>query len=266
MLRLGLIGERLSHSLSAVIHETFSRETGIPLTYRLIEIPAGQLDRQVPALLHELDGLNVTIPYKQRVIPFLDALDEQAQAIGAVNTISCGHGQSCGFNTDVAGFSTMLRAAGLDPCGQSCFVLGTGGASKAAGAALRNMRAQSVTFVSRHPGEGEISYAELRERFSGLLVNTTPVGMWPHPDACPLESKLLSDLLSKCTGVADVIYNPAETVLTQAAKKRGIPACTGAVMLAAQALEAERIWTGRALPDQLIEPMVQAIRQALAVA
>ena len=263
MLRLGLLGERLGHSLSPLIHQVFSRETGIALTYTLYEAPAEKLPERLDAMLRELDGFNVTIPYKERVIPRVGRLDEAAQAIGAVNTVNCRGESPTAHNTDVPGFAAMLSSAGIDPAGKPCFVLGTGGASKAVTAALQAMGAASVTLVSRHPAGDEIGYGELPGRFRGLLVNTTPVGMWPRTDACPLTDEALSRLLPRAEGVADVIYNPAETRLTQAARARGIPACTGAVMLAAQALEAERIWTGQNLPDDLLRSMTAAIREAL---
>ena len=120
--------------------------------------------------------------------------------------------------------------------------MGTGGVSKAAGFAAENMGAKSITFVSRTPHDNVIGYDELAETGSGLLINCTPAGMFPHDDGCPLTPVQLHRLLPRLTGVADTIYNPPETVLTAAARRAEIPACTGLYMLVDQAIEAERLW------------------------
>ena len=116
-----------------------------------------------------------------------------------------------------------------------------------------------MTLVSRHPEPGELGYGELAERFSGVLVNCTPVGMYPHGEGCPLTGEQLRVMLPRACGVADMIYNPAETCLTRAAREAGVPACTGLYMLIHQAVEAESIWQGqslgRALTDQLMKEL-----------
>lgn len=248
MKHYGLIGEKLGHSLSVPIHEAVFRMLGLEVDYRLIEIPGAETASRIPALLAALDGFNVTIPYKRTVMPYLRSLDGFAASIGAVNTVLCA--DASGHNTDAPGFAAMLRAGGLDPAGKPCFVLGTGGAALAVKAALKRTGAASVTLVSRRPSPeraDEIGYDALPEMFSGLLVNTTPVGMHPNADACPLTDAALAIMLPKACGVADVIYNPRETLLTAAARRAGVPACTGLTMLAAQAVEAERIWQGDAV-------------------
>lgn len=258
MLHFGLIGGRLGHSLSVPIHEAIWRHLGVKADYRLIEIPPEKLSRQIPALLQELDGFNVTIPYKQDVMPYLASLSPAAESIGAVNTVRCC--DRAGFNTDAPGFVAMLHHHGIDPRGQRCFILGTGGTSKAVTAALRYMGAAEITLVSRTAREGVITYDELPERFSGLLINCTPVGMWPHTDACPLTEDALRIMLPRAASVVDVIYNPPETRLTLAAKAAGVPACTGMAMLIAQAVEAEWRWLSMPFPDDLIDTLLKELK------
>ena len=206
----------------------------------------------------EVDGFNITIPYKQTVMHLLDSLDNNASRIGAVNTVTL-RGQRVGHNTDKAGFRDMLLAHGIDPTGKPCYCLGTGGASKAVRAALTDMGAAAVIMVSRHPQGDEISYDRLYRDFEGVLVNCTPVGMFPHPEGCPIADDRLDELLRRATGVADLIYNPAQTRLTAAAEALGVNACTGLHMLVAQAVEAERLWLERDLPHDLTERILPAI-------
>ena len=257
MKHFGLIGEKLGHSLSAVIHEKVFERLDVGADYRLIEIPREELDSRLPALLRQLDGFNVTIPYKQAVIPFLKELDSAARAIGAVNTVCCG--EASGHNTDAPGFAAMLRREGIDPAGRECFVLGNGGASRAVIAALNTLGASRVTLVSRRPEGDMISYGELALRFSGILVNCTPVGMWPKTEACPIPEQTLMSMLPRAEAVADVIYNPGETVLTRTARAAGVKACTGLYMLVAQALEADRIWLRREIPEDMTEEIMKEL-------
>ncbi len=255
MRHYGLIGERLGHSLSVPIHEAIFRYLGIDADYRLIELSRDGLAEGVRGLLTELDGFNVTIPYKEAVIPLLRALSPEAEAIGAVNTVDAKSG--VGYNTDAGGFAAMLRHHGMDPAGQPAYVLGTGGAAKAARAALHAMGARPV-MVSRHPGAEAIGYDELSARLhagGGYLINATPVGMWPQVDGCPVDEAILPN----ASGVADMIFNPRETRLTQAAKAAGVPACTGLYMLVAQAVAAEEIWQGRSLPEDLTDDVMKEL-------
>ena len=258
-MRYGLIGEKLSHSLSVPIHLAFFREMGLDAAYDLIEIPKTDFARRLPQVLDTYDGLNVTIPYKRDVMPFLRKMDPLAAEAGAVNTILCG--ARAGYNTDVAGFSDMLQRHGIAVGNQACYILGTGGASLAVHVALRQLGAASITFVSRHPTGEQIGYRDLRDRFAGVIINCTPVGMYPHTDGCPLDLETLEHILPRCTGVADLIYNPPETNLTRAAADRGIPWCTGLSMLVAQAMEAESIWQGKPIEKQLTDQILRELRE-----
>ena len=264
MKRYALIGEHLGHSWSREIHEAFFRLMGIEARYDLTELAPETLEDGVRRLLAEADGFNVTIPYKRRVMPFLSALDDTARTLGAVNTVVLVDGSATGFNTDLYGFMEMLCRAGIDPAGQPCFILGTGGVSGAARAGLLAMGASSVMLVSRHPAAGQLSYAELPERFSGVLVNATPAGMLHFPDACPLSDDALRQILPRAAAVADIVANPLETPLLKSAGEAGLPCCGGLTMLVAQAMEAERLWQGLTkLPDGLTDAVLQEVIQTL---
>lgn len=259
MKHYALIGEKLGHSMSVPIHEAIFRHMGIDADYRLAELPKATFVQDARALMSQVDGFNITIPYKQDIIPLLDGLDDYARAIGAVNTVLTD--QRRGFNTDAPGFATMLRMHGIDPAGQPCYVMGTGGTSKAIRAALQRMGASRVVTVSRSPKDDTaIDYTQLAEEFSGVLVNTTPAGMWPNAEGCPLSEEIRESILRRATGVADAIYNPPETVLTAAAKRLGVPACTGMTMLIAQAVEAESIWQGYPMPADLTATLVKELK------
>ena len=258
MLHFALIGEKLGHSLSVPIHEALFDILGLSADYRLAEIPRDDFDAQVTALMRQVNGFNITIPYKQAVMHLLDGIDPQAQAIGAVNTVTVGQ-TTRGYNTDMMGFTNMLRHHGIDPAGQPCYCLGTGGASKAVRAALTAMGAGKVVMVSRHPQGEEIGYDRLQEEFRGVLVNCTPAGMYPHPEGCPIAPDRLDSLLIRAAGVADLIYNPAETVLSAAARRHGIPVCTGLYMLVDQAMEAEKLWLGHELPQGITDRILPLI-------
>lgn len=259
MRRYALLGERLGHSYSVPIHQAIFRVLGLEAEYRLMEIPRGELVERFPSLRRELDGMNVTIPYKEEIMPLLDGLDPLAARVGAVNTVDCRGETTRGYNTDVMGFMAMLERGGIPVAGRRAFVLGTGGASQAARVGLQALGAAEVTLVSRRPEPGEIGYGALAERFSGVLVNCTPVGMYPHGEGCPLTGEQLRAMLPRACGVADMIYNPAQTVLTRAAQEAGVPACTGLYMLIRQAVEAERIWQGQDLGQDLADQLMKEL-------
>ncbi len=266
MKHYALIGEKLGHSLSRPIHEAIFDRIGVAAGYRIIEIPRDSFAQDVRHLLSTLDGFNVTIPYKQDVMPLLASIDPLAQAIGAVNTVCTGDAPR-GYNTDAAGFSRMLLRYGLDPQGQETFILGSGGTAKTVRACLHHMGAKSVTVVSRHPeGEGQISYADFYEQFphiGGLIVNASSAGMWPRKDEdniCAIHPTRVDEMMRYATGVADVVYNPPETFLTQAAARAGLPWCTGLYMLIDQAVQAEAIWQGRDMPQGLTDTLMKELK------
>lgn len=266
MRHYGLIGEKLGHSLSRPIHEAIFRELGIQADYRIIEIPKNDFTPRVQELLSTLDGFNITIPYKQDVMPLLARIDPAAAAIGAVNTVLCG--EKCGYNTDAAGFMGMLQHYGIDPTrGEYSYILGSGGTAKTVLASLKMMGADKVITVSRHPeGEGQISYADFYEVFprtGGTIVNASSAGMWPRKDEdniCAIHPSRVDEMMRCALGVADVVYNPPHTFLTQAAERAGVPWCTGLYMLVAQAVEAEKLWLKRDIPDELILKIMEEVK------
>lgn len=246
----GLIGEKLGHSYSKMIHERLA-----DYSYELMPLTRDEF----PVFMEKRDfkGINVTIPYKKEVIPYLDELDEAARAIGAVNTIVRRGNRLCGYNTDCPGFQYMMQQSGVDPAGKKVLVLGTGGAAQAILAALRMGHAASILSVSR-TGKGDAVTYEDCMRFHSdaqIIVNTTPVGMFPNMDASPLD---LAPFTS-CEAVLDVIYNPAETKLTAQAKSLGMKAATGLTMLVAQAKYACDYFLDRRLEDSLISKIVEEL-------
>lgn len=254
-MRYGLIGERLGHSFSKVIHERLCA-----YTYDLLPMPREEVG---PFLTRrDFAGINVTIPYKETVIPYLTYLDPVARQIGAVNTIVNRDGLLFGYNTDAAGLTDLLRANGFDPAGKKILVLGSGGTCKTACAVARSLGAREVFVVSRHPqGPGQISYAEAAAAHADAegLFNTTPVGMFPDLEAQPLDLEPFSRL----TFVVDVIYNPLSTRLLQQARERGIPCANGLRMLVAQAKAAAEHFLGTALPDGEVDRVCGELTQEM---
>ena len=190
------------------------------------------------------------------MIPYLDEMTHTAARLGAVNTIICKEGRLLGHNTDYFGFQTMVRSSGLEIAGRKILVLGSGGASNTAVAVLQEMGAE-VVVISRS-GENNYDNLDLHSDAT-VIVNTTPVGMYPHVGKSPVSL----DKFPKLTGVLDVIYNPARTKLLLEAEARGLTAMNGLIMLVAQAKEAAEWFTGRAIPDSVIVSIHSALRKQM---
>lgn len=250
-MKFGLIGYPLGHSWSKEIHAYFN-----PYSYELFEIEPSNLKRFMEE--KQFDGINVTIPYKQEVMQYLDAIDEVAEKIGAVNCIVNENGKLKGYNTDYAGFQTMLIENNIDVKGKCVAVLGTGGASKAVSLALQDLGA-SVTLVSRTKKENAITYAQLyqHEDKYQVLVNTTPVGMYPNTDALPIDIKQFHHL----EAVVDVIANPLRTRLQFEAKCAGIRTLGGFEMLVRQAFVADEYFLNKKLDGNLVKQCMQQMLQ-----
>ena len=235
-MRCGLLGKKLGHSYSPAIHAMLSGS----YTYGLFE----KEEAELPAFLRsgDWDGLNVTIPYKKTVIPYLDGLSETARAIGSVNTIVRREdGSLYGDNTDYDGFLETLRYMCIEPAGQKVLVLGSGGASAMACYALKGLGAEPVV-ISR---SGENNYGNLHLHADAeLLVNTTPVGMFPDNGKSPISLELFPEL--SC--VVDFVYNPMRTKLILEAEELDIPHVNGLRMLVGQARRAAEIFTGKSIP------------------
>ena len=233
----GLIGAKLGHSFSREIHARIA-----DYDYELCELsPDG-----VAELMKERSfrAINVTIPYKETVIPMLDVISENAAKIGAVNTVVNRGGRLYGYNTDYAGASALIRRAGVEIKDKKVLILGTGGTSKTMRAVVGDMGAASVIGVSRRSGGENVTYDEAARLHSDadVIINTTPVGMFPSDDGCPIDISIFHSL----SGVIDVIYNPLSTRLVTEARKRGVPAEGGLYMLAAQAVCASALFLGKA--------------------
>ena len=267
-MKFGLLGARLGHSLSPQIHQEVFRQLGIEATYELIEVPTEKLADKVAELRNNYRGLNVTIPHKVAVIDSLDYIAAEARAIGAVNTILFKDGRASGFNTDYFGFARLLEHNGLVPEGKDVCVLGTGGASRAILQCVKDMQAQSITVISRviENAPKDIrahytvkTYEDLKALDGDLLINCTPVGMFPNVEASPVDGVVMEHFAA----AVDIIYNPAETKFMKLARQQGKPAVNGLFMLVAQAVAADEIWLERKLDAGLIAGVTDTIATLL---
>lgn len=234
----GLIGEKLGHSYSKIIHEQLS-----DYTYEIHPLSRDEFKEFMTNKAFK--AINVTIPYKQDVIPYLDRLDDMAAKVGAVNTIVCENGEYIGHNTDFAGFKYMLEKHNVDVAGKKVLVLGKGGASKAIISVLDYLGASEILTVYYKEAPDSITYEECftKHTDADVIVNTTPVGMYPNENASPVDLTHFS----YCSAVLDIIYNPVETKLTAQARSLGMTASTGLEMLVAQAVYASEFFQGKKL-------------------
>ena len=257
-LEYGCIGEHLGHSYSAEIHALLGT-----YRYRLCELAPQEVEGFLRA--RAFRGVNVTIPYKQTVMPFLDEIDRTAREIGAVNTILCREGRLIGYNTDFYGMRMLLRRAGIEPQGRFAAVLGTGGTSLTACAVLRAMGAAHIVRVSRMPaGDGvpgteTVNYDELLRRRAEveIIINTTPVGMYPRDEGLSVDP---TEFPCLC-GIADAVYHPLRTNLVCRGLERGIPSAGGLYMLVAQAAQAAALFLDRPDTVQDTERVFRTIRE-----
>ena len=249
-LTYGCIGEHLPHSFSKEIHGQIGG-----YAYELKELTPEELPAFMTA--RSFRGINVTIPYKQAVIPFLDEIDETARAIGAVNTVVNRDGKLYGYNTDLDGLTRLIRRIGLDLSGKKVLIPGTGGTSLTAAFAAERLGAREIRKISRTGRDGSLTYEEaLRDHTDAeIILNTTPCGMFPQPDAQPLPLEPFPRL----EGVVDVIYNPLRSRLVLDARSRGIPAEGGLYMLVAQAVRASEHFLDTEYPDSLTDRVYERI-------
>ncbi len=281
MKRVGLIGFSLAHSLSPVIQGVAFARHGLPERYELWETEAARLEERVNGLrADDCLGANVTIPYKEKVIPCLDRLDSLVERTGAVNTIVNEHGHLAGYNTDVIGFARALESAGFAAKGQRAVVLGAGGAARAVGVALVEAGIAEITITDILPSRSEALAAALRSlapatavrvlsldgeslpkatRDCQLLVNCTPVGMRHSTTEGRLP--LPAAMIPPGSVVFDLVYNPLVTPLLSAAQARGARIIGGLAMLVYQAAASFRLWTGLEAPEK---EMMAAAQKALA--
>ena len=248
-MKFGCIGEKLGHSFSVEIHE----KIGL-YDYILMPLPRDELDGFMTR--RAFDGINVTIPYKKDVIPYLETMSEEAKLCGAVNTVIRRDGNLHGYNTDFAGMRDMLRFGGIEVTGKKVLILGTGGTAGTALKLCRLLGASRAELVSRGGTEG-ISYQEAYERQdTQIIINCTPCGMYPNAGASPVVLKRFP----KLCGVADAVYNPQKTEFLMQAEELGIPFVGGLFMLVSQALYAAEIFTGREELVSLAPAIYEAVR------
>ncbi|MBQ2320624.1 MAG: shikimate dehydrogenase [Lachnospiraceae bacterium] len=246
----GLIGEKLGHSYSKDIHEMLA-----DYTYDLCPLTKEEFAEFMEK--KKFKSINVTIPYKRDVIPYLYEMDDNAKAIGAVNTIVNKDGKLYGHNTDFSGFMYMLKKHDIDVAGKKCLVLGDGGASKAVVAVLKKMGASEVIIVDIIKTETAITYDECFEKHTDaqFIANASPVGMYPKCDASPVDLTRFP----KCEAVADVIYNPLQTKLVAQAEELGMKGVNGLEMLVAQALYAVEFFLDTKLDEKKIDEVYRKI-------
>ena len=240
----GLIGEKLGHSFSKEIHEKLA-----DYTYDLCPLTKEEFKDFMEK--KEFKSINVTIPYKRDVIPYLESMDDSARAIGAVNTIVNRDGKLYGYNTDMPGFIYMVNKNNIQIEGKKVVVLGNGGAAQAIKAAIQKLEASEMIVVDVILSEGVISYEECFEHHNDaeIIVNTSPVGMFPKVDASPVDLTRFP----KCEAVLDVIYNPLTTKLVAQARELGMTGVTGLEMLVAQAKYAVEIFLDTKIDENEID-------------
>ncbi len=249
-MRYGLIGEKLGHSYSKLIHERLA-----DYQYELIPLNREEFHDFMKA--RTFTAINVTIPYKQAVIPYLDELHPLAEKIGAVNTVINKKSRLIGFNTDYYGFGYMLKHHNIEIQGKKCLILGDGGTSHTVRTLLKDLGARELLIVSRHVTEDTITYEECYRNHTDaqIIINTTPCGMYPNVDASPLDLSYFTS----CEAVLDAIFNPLQTKLTLQAQSLGMKAVTGLEMLVAQAKQAVEHFLDRELPEEVIDKIYQEL-------
>ncbi len=250
-MKYGLIGEKLGHSFSKEIHELIGG-----YDYELKEIKKNEIDEFL--LERHFTAINVTIPYKETVIPYLDYISPNAALIGAVNTVVNRDGKLYGYNTDFDGMKALILKLGLDLTNKKVLILGTGGTSKTAKAVCQCLKARQIYLVSRNQKPDTISYEEALTTHldANIIINTTPCGMYPHNEDLIIDI----DQFNLLEGVIDAIYNPLSTSLIVNAKAKGIKASGGLYMLVAQAVYAYDIFNSTTSDKKLIDEIYHQIK------
>ena len=250
-MQYGCIGEHLTHSFSKEIHSQLQ-----DYAYTLQEIPMGALDAFMKA--RDFKAINVTIPYKQAVIPHLDWIDPIADQIGAVNTIVNRGGKLYGYNTDFGGLSDLIRRSGIPMEGKKVLIFGTGGTSHTALAVAKHMGAASVWRVSRSEKPGALTYDQVEKNHldAQVLINTTPRGMFSREAGMAMDPSRFP----KLCGVVDAVYNPLRTEFVQKGRSLGVPAAGGLYMLVRQAVLASQIFLDTTYSPALTEEVYARVR------
>ncbi len=267
MKKYALTGHPLGHSMSPFIHEKLFQASGKNEEYSLVDIAPENLEAELPKLLAETEGINVTIPHKSAVIPFMDKLDESAARYNSVNCINCRDGEIIGYNTDCDGF---LRSVPREALSSKVLIIGCGGVGRMiAIEAARHGADITMAIIPEAAEMAKVLVDEITERYSeasvktvmtdsiygefDLLINASPVGMYPKTDECPVTEEVIKN----CKNVFDVIYNPSETKLMKTAASLGIPTVGGMSMLVLQAVVAHEIWDGDSYTSEQIDSIIK---------
>lgn len=242
--------------MSKILHTKYFDEKNTDDTYDLIEINKNNFDTEFKDILQKgYNGLNVTIPYKTAVIPYLDCLSDEAEKIGAVNTIKIENGRLTGYNTDFFGIIKTFERYDIEIKNKSVTILGTGGASRAVYEACSHLGAKEIAFVSRdkkmHNGILTKTYCDTL--FGDVLINATPVGMYPNVDSSPISE-------INFAAVFDLIYNPKETQLLKNARNLGKKAVNGLYMLIAQGIYSQCIWNNTEIENEIIDKVYNEVK------
>lgn len=264
--RYGLIGHPLGHSISNKIHQSLYRYYGMDGSYLHFDLLPQQLPDQMKLFRSQFQGFNITIPYKKQVLPFLDEIRGDGKLFEAVNTVAVKEGRLIGYNTDGLGFMKMLAKHGITVAQKRVVVLGAGGAGGVLAQKIGAEGAAEVTVLNRSVDRARAVAEKIAQQGNctakadaidrvehylaacDVLVNATSIGMYPYPDAMPLNGECD---LKHVEAVVDIIYNPGKTRLLQAAEKAGCKTVNGLGMLLYQAFYAFEIWTGKMPPDAL---------------
>lgn len=269
--KYGLIGEKLPHSISPLVHNLIFKKLNIDAEYKLYEIERHKLGSALKDFSDlGFKGLNVTIPYKVSVMEFLDEIDENSQKIGSCNTISFKNGKLLGFNTDYMGFSSMLSRNDIEISNSKILMLGTGGAARMVYRVLKDNNAKKVLVASRNIenavlnwscninlNDAEfINYGDLTKlKNYDTIINCTPCGMFPDLNSSPVQM----DVLKNFRSAVDLIYNPSKTLFLKEAESFGLKTVNGLFMLIAQAVYAESIFNGFKPDSNFIEDIYNQV-------
>ena len=263
----GVLGEKLPHSISPEIHEKIFELLNIKGAYKIFEVDKENLSKLSDSLkILKIKGINVTIPYKQEIMKYLDSISEEAEKIGAVNTIYLKDGKLSGYNTDYFGFGTIIDKNNVIVKDETAMVLGTGGASKAVVMYLLDKGIKKLYLVSRSEKSKSdydderveyTTYEKIKDIKGEILVNTTPVGMYPKVGVTPVGEEIIDNFNT----LIDIIYNPRMTEFLNIGQKLNKKICGGLEMLVGQAIKAEEIWQETNISNDVLEKVYENINQ-----
>ena len=256
MRKFGLLGKKLSHSLSPLLHNTFFEDMGLKDEYKLYEVDETEIDNFKNYMLeNSIEGVNITVPYKKVFLDKLDFISDEAKAIGAINLLYIKDNKFYGDNTDYYGFKQTLISNQIKPSEKRIAIIGRGGASASVYKVLKDMGAEDITFYFR---KDKLSKIEFPENTAGdIIINTTPVGMYPFIQ----DSLVNKEILKKFKIAIDLIYNPLETKFLKEAKECGLKTINGLDMLIEQALKTDEILYGILLSTQLKKKIRKKIKK-----